>query len=72
MDYVDQASSAYTDDDITERVPMARFATPDDIASAVLFLADSTRSGFINGHTLTVDGGWTADGSWQSLRMSHR
>jgi NAD(P)-dependent dehydrogenase (short-subunit alcohol dehydrogenase family) len=72
MDHLDQASSAYTDDDITSRVPMGRFATPEDIARAVLFLADSKQSGFINGHTLTVDGGWTADGSWQSLRLSHR
>ncbi|HMF65797.1 MAG TPA: SDR family oxidoreductase [Edaphobacter sp.] len=72
MDHLDQAASAYTDDDILGRVPMARFATPDDIARAVLFLADPTQSGFINGHTLTVDGGWTADGSWQSLRLSHR
>jgi NAD(P)-dependent dehydrogenase (short-subunit alcohol dehydrogenase family) len=72
MDHADQAASAYTDDDITGRVPMARFASPDDIANAVLFLADPARSGFINGHTLAVDGGWTADGSWQSLRMSHR
>lgn len=72
MDHVDQASSAYTDEDIVGRVPMARFATSDDIANAVLFLADPLRSGFINGHTLAVDGGWTADGSWQSLRLSHR
>lgn len=72
MDHLDQAASAYTDDDILGRVPMARFATPDDIARAVLFLADPTHSGFINGHALTVDGGWTADGSWQSLRLSHR
>jgi NAD(P)-dependent dehydrogenase (short-subunit alcohol dehydrogenase family) len=72
MDHVDQANGTYTDADITDRVPMARFASADDIANAVLFLADPTRSGFINGHTLAVDGGWTADGSWQSLRMSHR
>ena len=72
MDHVDQAKGTYTDADITDRVPMARFATPDDIARAVLFLADSAQSPFINGHTLTVDGGWTADASWQSLRLSHR
>ena len=72
MDHVDQANGTYTDSDITDRVPMARFASPDDIANAVLFLADPARSGFINGHTLAVDGGWTADGSWQSLRLSHR
>lgn len=72
MDHLDQANSAYTDADIIDRIPMARFATPDDIARAVLFLADPAQSGFINGHTLAVDGGWTADGSWQSLRLSHR
>ena len=72
MDHIDQARGTYTDADITDRIPMGRFATPDDIARAVLFLADSSQSPFINGHTLTVDGGWTADGSWQSLRLSHR
>jgi NAD(P)-dependent dehydrogenase (short-subunit alcohol dehydrogenase family) len=72
MDAADQARGTYTDADITGRIPMARFATPDDIASAIAFLADEKQSGFINGHTLAVDGGWTADGSWESLRMSHR
>src|SRR5579884_1041996 len=47
-------------------------ATPDDIAQAIAFLADEKQSGFINGHTLAVDGGWTADGSWESLRLRHR
>ncbi|HWY71376.1 MAG TPA: SDR family oxidoreductase [Terriglobales bacterium] len=72
MDAADQARGTYTDADITNRVPMGRFATPDDIASAIAFLADDKESGFINGHCLTVDGGWTADGSWESLRLSHR
>jgi NAD(P)-dependent dehydrogenase (short-subunit alcohol dehydrogenase family) len=51
---------------------MARFATPGDIAQAIAFLADGRQSGFINGHSLVVDGGWTADGSWESLRLSKR
>ena len=72
MDHVDQARGTYTDADITDRIPMARFASADDIARAVLFLADPAQSPFINGQTLTVDGGWTADASWQSLRLSHR
>lgn len=72
MDDADQARGIYTDADITGRIPMGRFATADDIASAIAFLADGTQSGFINGHCLTVDGGWTADGSWESLRLSHR
>jgi NAD(P)-dependent dehydrogenase (short-subunit alcohol dehydrogenase family) len=72
MDAADQAGGGYTDADITGRVPMARFARPDDIARAVAFLADDEASGFINGHALAVDGGWTADGSWESLRLRHR
>jgi NAD(P)-dependent dehydrogenase (short-subunit alcohol dehydrogenase family) len=51
---------------------MGRFASPDDIARAILFLADPAQSGFVNGHSLVVDGGWTTDASWQSLRLSHR
>jgi NAD(P)-dependent dehydrogenase (short-subunit alcohol dehydrogenase family) len=72
MDVADQVGGSYTDSDITGRVPMGRFATPNDIAHAIAFLADERESGFINGHALTVDGGWTADGSWESLRLRHR
>ena len=72
MDEADQASGSYSDADIVGRVPMARFATPDDVARAIAFLADSEESGFINGVALAVDGGWTADGSWESLRLRKR
>jgi NAD(P)-dependent dehydrogenase (short-subunit alcohol dehydrogenase family) len=72
MDVESQAGGYYGDSDITDHVPMGRFAVPDDIAQAVAFLADPSRSGFVNGVALPVDGGWTADGSWQSLRLSKR
>jgi NAD(P)-dependent dehydrogenase (short-subunit alcohol dehydrogenase family) len=72
MDAADQAAGRYSDADIVSRVPMGRFAEPEDIAQAIAFLADPERSGFVNGHTLTVDGGWTADGSWDSLRAGQR
>ncbi|MFE6025653.1 SDR family NAD(P)-dependent oxidoreductase [Streptomyces niveus] len=72
MDAADQASGGYTDEDIVERVPMGRFAAPDDIAQAVAFLANPARSGFVNGTALPVDGGWTADASWTSLRLRKR
>jgi NAD(P)-dependent dehydrogenase (short-subunit alcohol dehydrogenase family) len=73
MDVADQAAGGgYNDADIEGVNPMGRFATPDDIAQAILFLAEPERSGFVNGHTLVVDGGWTSDGSWQSLRMKKR
>jgi NAD(P)-dependent dehydrogenase (short-subunit alcohol dehydrogenase family) len=72
MDAADQTSGNYRDSDIINRVPMGRFASPDDIAQAILFLSRSATSGFINGQTLVVDGGWTADATWESLRLQHR
>jgi NAD(P)-dependent dehydrogenase (short-subunit alcohol dehydrogenase family) len=72
MDVADQAGGSYTDADITQRVPMGRFATPQDVARAIAFLADEAESGFVNGATLTVDGGWSSDGSWESVRLSKR
>jgi len=72
MDDVSQSAGAYGDADITEHVPLGRFAQPEDVAQAVAYLADPARSGFVNGVTLSVDGGWDADGSWQSLRLAAR
>jgi len=72
MDDASQGEGAYGDADITNHVPLGRFATPDDVAQAVAFLADGRRSGFVNGATLSVDGGWYGDGSWQSLRLAAR
>jgi NAD(P)-dependent dehydrogenase (short-subunit alcohol dehydrogenase family) len=72
MDTADQGSGAYSDTDIMDRVPLARFARPEDVAEAIAFLLDANRSGFINGISLPVDGGWLADASWNSLRLQTR
>lgn len=44
---------------IEDRTPMGRFAEPEDMAGAILFLA-SRASAMVTGHTLPVDGGWLA------------
>ncbi len=42
-----------------DHVPLGRPGTVDEIAVAALFLADPENS-YMNGHVITVDGGWTA------------
>lgn len=39
-----------------DKIPMARFGEPDEVAAAVAFLA-SEDAGFITGHSLVIDGG---------------
>ncbi|MDO8303793.1 MAG: SDR family NAD(P)-dependent oxidoreductase [Sedimentisphaerales bacterium] len=39
-------------------VPLSRFGTVEEVANAILFLCGK-ESGYITGHIMTVDGGWT-------------
>ena len=46
-------------EDLLRRIPLGRVGTPADVVGAVVFLA-SPAADFVTGHTLLVDGGWTA------------
>jgi NAD(P)-dependent dehydrogenase (short-subunit alcohol dehydrogenase family) len=44
---------------LISRTPLKRIADPSEIAESILFCADSTRSGFMTGQSLILDGGST-------------
>jgi len=46
-------------EDLLKRIPLGRVGVPEDVVGAVVFLASPAAS-LITGHTLLVDGGWTA------------
>ena len=45
--------------DVLSKIPLDRIGTVEDVAAAVLYLASSS-SNMVTGHSLRVDGGWTA------------
>jgi NAD(P)-dependent dehydrogenase (short-subunit alcohol dehydrogenase family) len=45
--------------EVTARIPLGRFASPEEISPAVLFLL-SPAAGYITGEVMYVDGGYTA------------
>jgi NAD(P)-dependent dehydrogenase (short-subunit alcohol dehydrogenase family) len=44
---------------VERMIPLGRTASPEDVAAAVIYLA-SPAAGMITGHSLLVDGCWTA------------
>jgi NAD(P)-dependent dehydrogenase (short-subunit alcohol dehydrogenase family) len=45
--------------DVVSRIPIGRVGTTSEVAAAVIFLA-SPSAGLVNGTSILVDGGWTA------------
>ena len=43
-------------------VPQRRYASPEEISGAAVFLLDESKSSFVTGHILNVDGGFAAAG----------
>jgi NAD(P)-dependent dehydrogenase (short-subunit alcohol dehydrogenase family) len=43
-------------------IPLQRYGKPDEIASVIEFLLDGTRSGFMTGEIVAVDGGFRGTG----------
>ena len=58
-----QARGGVDVDALVRRTPSGRLAEPEEIASAVVFLA-SDEARHVNGHTLVVDGAWLPNGGW--------
>jgi len=46
-------------DFVRQMIPMQKIGQPADVANAVLYLA-SPAAGLVTGHSLLIDGGWTA------------
>jgi NAD(P)-dependent dehydrogenase (short-subunit alcohol dehydrogenase family) len=55
-----QDNSRY-ESDWSNVIPVGRVGTPEDVAQAVVWLTSSAAA-MVNGHTLMIDGGWSAAG----------
>ena len=55
-------TGSFDPSDICRRTPMGRFGTEQEPAEGICFLLDPARAGYVTGHVLEVNGGWTAYG----------
>ena len=46
----------------TNKTSLQRWASPEEYNEAVLFLLDDSKSSYMTGSNITIDGGWTSKG----------
>jgi NAD(P)-dependent dehydrogenase (short-subunit alcohol dehydrogenase family) len=56
------ATGSYDPSAINKRTPMGRMGSEQEIAEGIAFLLTPSTASYITGHTLEVNGGWTAYG----------
>jgi NAD(P)-dependent dehydrogenase (short-subunit alcohol dehydrogenase family) len=56
------ASGSYDPSAINKRTPMGRMGSEEEVAEGIAFLLTPSSASYITGHTLEVNGGWTAYG----------
>ena len=59
VDAMIDTGEAGLENKMTDRIPLGRMATPDEVVDAMLWLC-SERNGFMNGASILLDGGLTA------------
>lgn len=47
----------------TTRIPLRRYARPDEIAAGIAYLIDPAQSSYVTGHILAIDGGFSTAGT---------
>jgi len=68
--WIDTQYADHSQEDKSQH-PAGRIGVPEDIANMVLFLCDETKSGFITGENIVIDGGMSKlmiyhnDGGWK-------
>ena len=56
------ASGSFDLSAINRRTPMGRLGTEQEVAEGIAFLLSPDHASYVTGHTLEVNGGWTAYG----------